>query len=96
MAILQSKRKCEDARMIKRYWEGSREIGGGVLHDILQDRKVEDIVVMTCLQGAVDDWDFEAIHICGYLLCMSEDDRERHLLDVLGWPTALSHISSSS
>lgn len=88
MVVLRSKAKSDDARMIKQYWENNLQIGGGILHDLLQDRRVEDVDILWCLTQAIQDRDFRAIHICGYMLDIREErDRWDHLNDILGWPT---------
>lgn len=59
--------------------------GGGILHDILQDRQVEDVDILWCLRRAIEDRDAQAIMICGYMLSiLSEEDRLRHLYHILG------------
>ena len=86
MVISRSARKTDDAKKIKNYWESSKMEGGGLLHDILQDRNVEDIDILWCLKQAMDERDYNAIMICGYLLSIiDEDDRNEHLRDILGY-----------
>lgn len=85
MVISRSKAKCDDAKKIKEYWDANLQEGGGILHDLLQDRLVEDVDILWCLRQAIEDRDAKAIMICGYILnIMGETDRRDHLNDILG------------
>jgi len=87
--LSRSEAKSPDGKRIRKYWDKSKEEGGGVLHEVLQEREVEDVDILWCLPRAIEERDAEAIQICGYLLgIMLPYDRHNHLLDILGYPTA--------
>ena len=84
-----SARKRDDAVKIKDYWERHKMEGGGILHDILQYRNVDDVDLLWGLSLAMKDRDPQAIMICGYLMSiLDENDRSSHLTHILGWPTS--------
>ena len=89
MVISISRAKSDDAKRIKHYWSSNVDECGGILHDILQDRNVDDVDILWALRLAIEQRDANAIMICGYMLSIKgERDRKDHLTDILGWPTS--------
>lgn len=88
VGISKSIARSEDGRRIKSYWERTKTEEGGILHEVLQDRDVDDVDILWCLRRAMEERDIAAIRICGYILSIdSEYERRNHLNDILGWPT---------
>lgn len=89
MVMSRSKAKSDVGKAIKEYWDANLQEGGGILHDLLQDRLVEDVDILWCLRQAIEERDADAIMICGYMMgIMGEYDRRCHLRDILGYSTS--------
>jgi len=88
VGISRSVLRSENGQRVKTYWEWNKMLGGGNLHEILQDRRFKDEAILQCLNRAMEDKDGEGIMICGHLLTiLMERDRRNFIYSVLG-PTS--------